>query len=189
MIRRMRRITRVAPAAVLLLLTLGCQSPYPPGAIVGQSGEYLRPKFDQREWKTVNQRETAHVSVTENVPKGQSRGKWTESLGGGFRSYAEQADVGLEAQRLRDGLSQLCPAHQWFVHRNSPADTVVEWRIKNCEGQPDQTEIRRYLAGRTGVYSIAYVKKGPPLTWQERQDWIALLSQAALEELPKDGGG
>ena len=184
----MRTITRVAPAALLLLLVVGCHNPYPPGAIVGQSGEYLRPTFDQREWKTVNQRESKHISVTENVPKGQSRGKWNESLGGGFRSYAEQADVGLEAQRLREGVQRLCHAHQWFVHRNSPADTVVEWRIENCSGQADQTEIRRYLAGRTGVYSIAYVKKGPPLTWQDRQAWIELLSKAKLEDLPKKGG-
>ena len=182
---------RALPLAVVLIVFIaaGCQSKYPPGAIVGASGEYLKPKFDQREWKTVNQREAKNVSLTENVPKGQSRAKWTESIGGGFRSYAANADVGVEAQKLRQGLTDRCPAHQWFVHRNSPADTVVEWRIENCEGHPDQTEIRRYLAGRTGVYSIAYVKKGPPLEWDERQRWITLLSQAALEDLPADNGG
>jgi len=183
--------TRALPVTLLFFISIaaGCQNKFPPGAIVGEGGEYLKPKFDEREWKTVNQRESKHVSVTENVPKGQSRDKWTESLGGGFRSYAQQADVGLEAQRLRDGISGLCPAHQWFVHRNSPADTVVEWRIERCERHPDQTEIRRYIAGRTGVYSIAYVKKGPPLEWAERQRWITLLSEATLEDLPaKDGG-
>jgi hypothetical protein len=181
-------LTRLLPLAFVFvaLVAAGCQNKYPPGAIVGESGEYLRPKFDDREWKTVNQREAKNVSVSESVPKGQSRNKWTESLGGGFRSYATRADVGLEAQRLREGISDRCPAHQWFVHRNTPADTVVEWRIENCEGHPDQTEIRRYVAGRTGVYSIAYVKKGPPLTWDERHRWIGLLSQATLEDLPDE---
>ena len=182
--------TRPLPLAILLLglsvAAAGCQGKYPPGAIVGERGEYLKPKLDQREWKTVNQREAKNTSVTETVPKGQSRAKWTESLGGGFRSYALHADVGLEAQRLREGLTDRCPGHQWFVHRNSPADTVVEWRIENCPGQSDQTEIRRYVAGRTGVYSIAYVKKGPALTWDERQRWITLLSQATLEDLPQE---
>ena len=172
--------------ALLLLFavaTVGCKSPYPPGAIVGEAGEYLRPQFDDREWKTVNQHTSPGVSVTENIPEAQSPRQWTESLGGGFRSYAGHPDIGIEAQRLREEISRLCPTHQWFIHRNSPADTIVEWRIDNCPGQPDQTEIRRYLAGRTGVYSIAYMKKGEPLTWHERHRWIDLLSQATLAEV------
>ena len=173
---------------LLVIIAAGCKSPYPPGAIVGEAGEYLRPQFDDRQWKTVNQRKTAEVSVTENVPKDQSPRQWTESLGGGFRSYATQADIGLEAQRLREKIGRLCPTHQWFIHRNSPADTIVEWRIDDCPGQPDQTEIRRYVAGRTGVYSIAYVKKGPPLEWAERQRWIDLLSKARLADLADEEG-
>src|SRR5687768_15131197 len=99
MIGTMPMPTRALPLAFLLLAScaVGCSSNHPPGAIVGEGGEYLKPKFDQREWKTVNQREAKNVSITETVPKGQSRAKWTESLGGGFRSYAVHADVGLEA--------------------------------------------------------------------------------------------
>jgi len=73
-----------------------------------------------------------------------------------------------------------CPAVRWTALEHSDDDFVYEFRIEGCPAQPDQTELGRFVAGRQGVYRVAYFAKGGPLPAEQRAAWRDRLRQARV---------
>jgi hypothetical protein len=164
----------------LALCCQACGGPAQRVEIVGEKGEVLTSPFDGREWFLRNHRSDPGKSMSEYLPAGQSPDRWTESLGGVFRSYAVSNASPLEAYlKFQRDILRVCPAARFQIHDQSESDLVYGWRIDGCAAQPDQTELGRFVRGRAGIYSIAYVSKGPPLTTEQTDKWLALLRSAS----------
>jgi hypothetical protein len=171
------------PALHCLLLAVALTAAAEESAIVpGEAGEKMTFPVAPGKWKLANSRSDTGRALVEYLRPTESPRHWTENLGGTYTAFDGGGNVTLEweAKRMEDGVKKVCKDASFKVLSKTDNDLVYEWRVENCPRQPDQTEIARLLLGREGVYRVAYVRKGKPLTAAERKLWIQRLSQARI---------
>ena len=124
-------------------------------------------------------------SIIEAVPKGQTLKKFTDMLTIQFRGFDPRAGGHLTALEymkvFKNMAKERSPKIVWkVIKKNSSNDVVYEWRIQNSPEIEDQHEIARIIITDKGLHRVAFVKKVPQLSLEERQEWIQALSKATL---------
>lgn len=143
--------------------------------------EKLQLKFDERKWELGYNAQDENQGLREYVLRGETVKNWGELV-------TAQAFFGLQAKANAEGyasnmimeLKKICPDLMWKALKESPDDILMEWEVKNCQGQADQYEIDRIISGENAVYVIHYATKRVPISPEMREKWIKIMSQVAL---------
>lgn len=143
--------------------------------------EQIAVHLDDREWEIGYKAKDDTQGIAEFVLKGETIQNWTELVTAqtffGLQKKAAAKDL---AQAVIKDIKSICPDAICNIIKNGSKDLLFEWEIKNCPGQEDQHEISRVISGKEGIHLVHYVTKKLPLSPEKRNEWIKLLSLAAL---------
>ena len=81
---------------------------------------------------------------------------------------------------LKAKMKQRCPGVKWHIIEANKSRVIYEWKIKNCPGQQDQSEISELLTGDYGLYRAAYTEKALSMNPATRKQWIKWLLQSKI---------
>lgn len=136
--------------------------------------------FGAERWKLGSNEGNRAVRVIEYVPEGQSVEAWKELVTDGFvTGRFETASKFIEVSR--QSLSRRVDGFQSEVIYDTGAEALWEWWHPDSGKWPaeDQLEIVKYYP--TGILTLAYVRKGPPMSGEEKARWIDRLKNAKLK--------
>lgn len=119
--------------------------------------------------------------ITEFVREGDAIGYWRELVTVQNFSGAPQESPEKALERLRIVHDRDCPgASEWSVISGDAASILYEWRSRPCLGYPSLHEVARIVDGRRSRFRIAYTKRAPEMSAEERARWIAWAAKAGV---------
>jgi hypothetical protein len=135
--------------------------------------------FGTERWKLGSSEANHVMRVIEYVPEGQSVDAWKELVTDGFvagRFETTTKFIQISAQSL----SRRVDGFQSKVIYDTGAEALWEWWHADSGQWPaeDQLEVVKYYP--TGILTLAYVRKGPPMSDDEKERWIERLKNAKL---------
>lgn len=165
---------RSAILAVLTVSALLCAS--------GRCGaERVKLIFDEREWETAYDVESADQGMAEFVVKGETADAWTELVTlQAFFGLQETATPESYMNGMVASLKQACPSAKANLLRKGEKDIVFDWEIAACPGQENQYEVNRVMTGAKALYVLHYATRKLPVSAETRDKWAGLLSAASL---------
>ncbi len=146
--------------------------------------ETVEAVFDGRPWKLGSQdyNQEKKAALKTFVPEGSSAEAWIELITlQFFEGLQEKVTIGQFLEKVQAGMRAACPEVVWSTVSEEKNEAVYTWSIKGCQGQPDQTEITRVLAGGEGMHIWHYAVKDPALALEKKKEWIDRLNQFRLK--------
>jgi hypothetical protein len=96
-------------------------------------------------------------------------------------------DLSVTQEGLLSALRAECTSLESRQIEASDAQRIFEWWHSGCYSRPAQHDIVRIVAGRIGVHTLAYSRKGQ-LSGEERERWVQRIAAATLQQrIPMQG--
>lgn len=124
--------------------------------------------------------------VIEWVPKGEKIESWNELLQVQYIPIAAGAkgiiNAEMFANHFLSALKNLSPSMSTSIIFKTQDSVLLEWRLPQKVGNEiPQHEIVRLISTKSGLYRIAYTKKVPQLSSDDKFKWKDSLTKARLD--------
>lgn len=121
-------------------------------------------------------------SVLEWIPEKDEIEDWSELLQVQHFELPKEITVEYFAPLFLDTLKENFPEITSNVLQFSKERVLLEWSLaEETKGQSPQDELVLFLPAKDGLFRIAYTKKVPHLSDQEREEWITILNNTNLD--------
>jgi len=134
--------------------------------------------FDNREWELGwSQNKDASGNdksvFEEYILKGENIDNWSELVTIQFFPGLNK-DTTLDVYEAvnKQGIISVCPNTVWDSYEQQKDERSWYFTIKNCQGQPDQSELARCIKTGKGIYVFHYAIKKAPMPEELRQIWM-----------------
>lgn len=136
-----------------------------------------------KEWKFAYgaQSEEEHGSVLEWIPKGEDIENWNQLIQIQHFELPKEVTAQTFAPQFIDTLKESLPNATSQVVSETDNSVLVEWKLsEETNGEQPQDELSRFITTKDGLFRVAYTKKVPSLTEEERAEWTKILTDAHL---------
>jgi hypothetical protein len=152
--------------------------------------EVAQPVFDNREWaegwsiqQDPTQRPPPGTVYKEYVLKGETVENWSELVTlQFFPGLQDKTSLENFEQLNKTNLLKVCPNANWKTLSSNDNERVWEWSIKNCTGQPDQSEIAKVVKTKEGIHIFHYATKKENISDATREIWLKNLNSIKIED-------
>ena len=167
-------------AAVLLTVVAvsGCSAPPAATPAMLMPAHALVPELDGRGWKTGNAGRNQTEILLEWVLPGESVSDWTELLT--WHTILRPVDIGQLLASTQKSLEEGSTGFRTNVLAESPTSIVFEWSHQGAGDWPAQREVRRFVTGSDGLYTVAYSVKEASFSQERYDDWKTRILNATL---------
>lgn len=173
------RMTRIVMMVFLLVGLTGCVAP-PPAQVLHAPQDFIEHGFDEREWKVAYQAGNEKRFLSEWVMNNESLEDWSELLVAQTQ-YGDLAVKTLKAA-FEKRLAEACPSMRSITVSEDESSILWIWMHDGCHGQPAQREVRKFMKGSDGLYSLAYSVKETSFSKENYATWIKIISAAKLHQ-------
>jgi hypothetical protein len=119
--------------------------------------------------------------LNEFVRKGDSVNDWETLV---TRLYATsgspEAAASVLAKATVDDLKRNCPNSKTSMKKQSDSEYVVEYSHNGCGSFEGHRSVRKFIAGREGVYMLAYDMKNKAYNTSEFNLWRSRILSAQI---------
>lgn len=168
---QMKNKKRAIKFGALLLMVLSLLS-----ASSAYATEEAKPVFDTRHWElgwSINKRASGNGHVfKEYVLKGETVKNWSELVTVQFfPGLNKKSNLETFEASVKQAIMKACHNTKWTTFEQKQDARSWEFTIKNCDGQPDQSELARAVATNDGVHVFHYVIKKAPMPKHLKETW------------------
>jgi hypothetical protein len=154
------------------------------------AAEEAKPIFDKRSWvlgwsKNKNASGTGQAVFDEYILKGEAIEDWSELITiqffPGLNTRISLSDYELA---LKNVIINTCSGAKWNSFEQEENERSWQFTIKNCQGQPDQSELVRAVKTSEGIHVFHYAIKKAPMPESVKKEWIINLKSIKINKGP-----
>lgn len=146
------------------------------------AGETAKPVFDKRSWELGWRQDNDESSIEEYVLSGETVDNWSELVTMQIlRGMQKATNLDVFEGAMKVKLATICPSIKWDSISQSEASRIWKWTIKDCPGQPDQSELAMVTKTKEAIHLWHYAIKKSPLPKKAETEWMKNLKSIKIE--------
>jgi TPR repeat protein len=151
------------------------------GAEYREPPEWLTVELDRSEWDVAFRARAEPYARKEYVRRGATLQDWQELVTWNVTFRGTGSDLSAVQDGLLSALRGECTSLESRQIQASDDQRIFEWWHSGCYSRVAQHDIVRLVAGRIGVHTLSYSRKGQ-LQPAEREQWIQRIGAAKLQQ-------
>jgi hypothetical protein len=151
------------------------------GAEYREPPEWLTVELDRSEWDVAFRARAEPYARKEYVRSGATLQDWQELVTWNVTFRGARSDLSVVQESLLSALRGECTTLESRQIEASDEQRIFEWWHSGCYSRPAQHDIVRIVAGRIGVHTLSYSRKGQ-LQSEEREQWVQRIAGAKLQQ-------
>lgn len=145
---------------------------------IANANEDAKPVFDNREWvlgwsQVQGAAGKGGVVYDEYVLKDEKVDNWSELITIQFMpGLNKDTNLDVFEGRNKTRMTNICPNIKWDSLYQQEDERMWQFTIKDCPGQPDQSELMRVVKTDEGFHMFHYVTKKAPMPEDVKNTWM-----------------
>lgn len=143
--------------------------------------ETIQLETDDRQWTLGFEDHQTDQGILEYVLPGEVVENWSELVTINYYKGLQGPEIMDKfVSSMEGGIRSQCQDVTWTPLSKAEGSVSYEWTVKNCQGNPDQSETARVIQGEKGLYVLHYASKTVPIPEEKRSVWQKNLSSAQV---------